>query len=105
MMPDDQRQQLLREATDADIHSLADKIRRLAATLPPGERAILVDLLGRATVEDEVQGFSIEQQEYQAARNAAFNPAVFGAADPAPRRRSPFLSRIFNDPDVAYKGY
>ncbi len=104
-MPDIQHQQLLREATDADIRSLAEKLGRFSATLPPVERAILTDLLERATAEDEVQGFGIQQQEYQAARNAAFNPAMgFGGVSPEPQRRSFFLSR-FLDRETPYMGY
>ncbi|MDP9371433.1 MAG: hypothetical protein M3Q65_03050 [Chloroflexota bacterium] len=96
----------LREATDADIQSLADKLQRFSDTLTPVERAILTDLLERATAEDEVQGFGIAEQRYQMARNTAFNPHEgFGGAGLVRERRSPFLSAIFRDRDVPNMGY
>lgn len=90
-------------ATDADIQSLAEKLQRFSAVLPSGERAVLLDLLGRATAADDIQGFDFAGERYQAML-AAFDPAQgFGAAGRSQGHRSPFLSDIINNPTT--QGY
>jgi hypothetical protein len=47
------------EFTHADVAALAERLRALAATLSPGERAALADLLERAESATDVQGFAL----------------------------------------------
>ena len=86
------------KATVEDVRSLADKLARFSADLAPGERAALRDLLERATVEDDVQGFGFAEQAYDAALSAAFNPVGAFRTALAERRRGYFGSDIINNP-------
>ncbi|MBI2321258.1 MAG: hypothetical protein HYU88_03985 [Chloroflexi bacterium] len=49
------------EVTAQDVESLDRKLTAFAETLPPGEEALFLDLVERATSgdEDDVQGYSL----------------------------------------------